>query len=136
MSATLQYSNIKGCHRLVIPESRGFMIIDTSDILYVESDINYSRFYFRNGEKTYLSSKTLKEYSGLLIPVGFFRIHQSYLINLSYIKEFRINGSELELVNGFTLPVARQKKQGFKELLLSKDSVQVKIHNEGSKQVL
>jgi two-component system LytT family response regulator len=46
----------------------------------------------------------------------FFRIHQTYLVNLKFIKKYsKNNGGEVILKNGLTLPVSRRKKD---ELLL------------------
>ncbi|MBK6976440.1 MAG: LytTR family transcriptional regulator [Cytophagaceae bacterium] len=42
---------------------------------------------------------------------GFFRIHHSYLINLSHLKAFvRSEGGAVKMHNGDLLPVSRQKK--------------------------
>lgn len=115
MAISLKFSDTKDCYRLVVPNSGGFMVVDTRDILYVESDINYSRIYFSNGNKTLMTSKTLKEFSDLLEPIGFFRIHQSYLINPDFIQEYRRTDNELQLQNGKVLPIARQRKLKFRD---------------------
>lgn len=41
----------------------------------------------KDGEKL-MTSKILKEYENLLNNYGFYRIHQSYLINLRHVKEY------------------------------------------------
>ncbi|MBL7811354.1 MAG: response regulator transcription factor [Bacteroidetes bacterium] len=106
----------KKIRKLVIPNSEGFLITELSDILFIQSDVNYSVFHFVQSPKTLVSSKTLKEYTQILEPEGFFRVHQSYLINLSYAREYKKNYSEVVLTDGTHVPVARQKKMAFQAL--------------------
>ncbi len=108
----------KKVRKLVIPNSEGFLIAEIGDIIYVKSDINYSVFYFRDSKQTVTSSKTLKEYSSILESEGFFRIHQSYLINLSYAREYKKAFNEVVLSDGTKLPVARQKKAMFQAVFV------------------
>jgi len=106
----------KQIRKLAIPNQEGFLIAETGDILYLKSDGNYTIFYFRNSDKSVMSSKTLKEYSAILEPEGFFRVHQSYLINLSYAKEYKKNYNEVILTDGTKIPVARQKRSSFQAI--------------------
>ncbi|MCC7298311.1 MAG: response regulator transcription factor [Bacteroidia bacterium] len=102
--------------KIVIPNASGFLISEIGDVVYVKSDGNYSEFHFNNGEPTIVSSKTLKEYQNILSGEGFFRIHQTYLINLAHVKEYKRTYSEVVMLGGATLPVARQKRTSFQEV--------------------
>jgi two-component system LytT family response regulator len=63
-------------------------------------------------------SKTLKESEDVLPAEDFFRIHNSYLINLKYVKKYiRGEGGEVVMNNGEQIPVSRTKKQEFLGLL-------------------
>ena len=62
-------------------------------------------------------SKSLKEYEDLLTSSGFERIHQTYLINLHYLKTFNRNESMVELQQNIHLPVAVRKKERLVELM-------------------
>ena len=56
-------------------------------------------------------SKTLKYYSDLLKDNNFIRVHQSYLINKEYIKEFiKSDGGYLVLKDNSTVPISSRKK--------------------------
>ncbi|MBK6949987.1 MAG: LytTR family transcriptional regulator [Haliscomenobacter sp.] len=56
-------------------------------------------------------SKSLREIEELLNNPGFFRVHQSYLVNLKRIRKIiRSDGGQVVLTDGSTLPVARGKK--------------------------
>jgi DNA-binding LytR/AlgR family response regulator len=60
---------------------------EVSDIIRCDAKGNYIEFFIKN-DKPLLLSKTLKEYEELLTEHGFERIHQSHLINLSFLKSY------------------------------------------------
>lgn len=96
--------------KIVIPHSDGFSVVLLDDIVFVNSIRNYSEFNFSDKTKL-ITSKTLIIYEKLLIDHGFFRIHQTYLVNLSHVTSFvRSEGGVLKMSTGELLPVARQKK--------------------------
>ena len=102
--------NIK---KLVIQNVNGFRVLSLDEIIYLKGEVNYTRFILKNGEKL-MTSKTLKEYEGLLTNYGFYRIHQSYLINLRYVKEYlKGEGGEVVMVNNDQLGVSRRRKAQF-----------------------
>ena len=99
--------------KLVIQHINGFRVISLHEILYLRGEVNYTRFILKNGEKL-MTSKTLKEYENLLLDYGFYRIHQSHLINLRYIREYvKGEGGEVIMENGDHLDVSRRRKQQF-----------------------
>ncbi len=59
--------------------------VDITDILYIEAERNYCRIFTNN--KEYLLVITLKEMDNKLPAKHFLRIHRSYIINISQIKE-------------------------------------------------
>jgi len=59
--------------------------VNIEDILYIEAERNYCRIFTRN--KEYLLVITLKEMDKKLPSKHFLRIHRSYIINISQIKE-------------------------------------------------
>jgi two-component system LytT family response regulator len=60
----------------------------------------------------------LKDFEELLIPYGFFRVHNSHLINLNYIKKYiRGTGGQVVMENGDRIDVARRKKEEFINLI-------------------
>ena len=57
-------------------------------------------------------SKKLKYVEELLDNNNFFRVHNSFLVNIQSIKEFiRVDGQYLVLENGTEIPVSRSKKE-------------------------
>lgn len=105
--------------RMVLPTQEGFQVVNIDSIVRCEADRNYTRFWFENGQKA-LISRTLKSYEELLVPSGFFRIHQSHLVNLSYIVEYkrRKKGGILFLRDGTELPVSETRKMSFQQIFL------------------
>jgi two-component system, LytTR family, response regulator len=104
--------------KLVVPNTDGFTVVLLDEILYVNSVRNYSEFHLTNNTRV-LTSKPLITYDTLLSEQGFFRIHHSYLINLSHLKAFvRSEGGAVKMINGDLLPVSRQKKSELMERFL------------------
>jgi two-component system LytT family response regulator len=105
--------------RIVLSNSDGTHVFEVSDLIRCESEDNYTKFYIRN-HKPILISKTLKEYEELLTPHGFERVHQSHLINMSYVKSFsKTDGLFIEMSDLSKVPVSVRKKDKFQNLLKS-----------------
>ena len=76
-------------------------------IIYIESNLHKLTFCIIEDEIVqYTMYETLNHISGMFSG-DFVRIHQSYLVNLRYIR--KIVGNDLLLLNNLTLPVARSK---------------------------
>ena len=104
--------------KIVIPELEGFQVVQTQDILFIKSDNNYSEFVLEDGSKVF-SSRTLKDYERLLTPSGFFRIHRSYLINVSKVRGYSsVDGSFVKMGAGLLIPIGRRKLAQFRNLFL------------------
>jgi two-component system, LytTR family, response regulator len=103
--------------RMILNTQEKIHVVRLSDIIRCESDINYTRFYFKNGEKV-LVTKTLKEFDEMLHDNGFLRSHQSHLVNLDYIKEFdKKDGGHLNLTSGGYVPVSTRRKSAVMQAL-------------------
>lgn len=103
--------------KIILPTLEEYSFVNISDIVYCESDNTYTLFYLTNGKRPVIS-KNLKEYEELLTPHNFFRIHRSYLINVSHIQKIdKRNGYSVLLSNGDSLPVAVRKRNTFLEYI-------------------
>ncbi|MEL6589114.1 MAG: LytTR family DNA-binding domain-containing protein [Bacteroidota bacterium] len=99
--------------RIVLPTTNGFTVVNPDDIIRCESDRNYTFIFLMDGRKI-LVSRTIKEYDEMLSDYNFFRIHQSHLINLKYLKNYtRGRGGYVELTDGSTLDVSARRKSEF-----------------------
>lgn len=90
------------------------IFLDEEDIIFVESDGNYSTIHLDDGTKI-LISKKIKEVNQLLPERLFFRIHNSYIINLNRVKEFIKTEGYVVMSSNHKIPVARQRKIDFLE---------------------
>jgi two-component system LytT family response regulator len=96
--------------KLVLRTSTDIHIVEIKDIVHCVADNTYTTFYFRSGDKL-LVSKGLSEYDELLEQHGFFRVHQSHLVNLAFIKRIeKSEGGHLHLVDGSSIPVSIRRK--------------------------
>ncbi len=84
--------------------------------MFVESDGNYCTLFLEENQKLVVTKK-LKEIDILLPDDNFFRIHNSYIINLNKIKEFLKTEGYVVMESGHRIPVARQRKSDFLEKL-------------------
>ncbi|MBX2876432.1 MAG: LytTR family transcriptional regulator DNA-binding domain-containing protein [Saprospiraceae bacterium] len=106
--------------KLVIQNVNGFKVVPLEDIFYLQGEVNYTRLFLQGGEKV-MTSRTLKDYETFLVDFGFFRIHQSHLINLSHVKEYiKGDGGEIVMNNGQHLNLSRRRKQQFLSRFLGK----------------
>ncbi|NNF20126.1 MAG: response regulator transcription factor [Flavobacteriaceae bacterium] len=109
--------NSNPVHKKITVNTDGKLIFLTADeILYAESDGNYSTLFLKDGQRIVLTKK-LKEVNLILPADIFYRIHNSYIINLSKIKEFIKTDGYVVLVSGHKIPVSRQKKSDFLDML-------------------
>ncbi len=99
--------------RLAIPTSDGMEYLNPKEIIRIEADRSYSWFYLA-GDRKILVSRNLKEFQVLLSDRHFFRPHNSYLINLKYVKKYvRKEGGYIEMQDGSEIPVSRNRKDMF-----------------------
>lgn len=104
---------------LTVKKRTGLQLIDIQNVLYIKGAGVYTEIFLRNGQKE-LHDKSLEKLSQLL-PQSFHRIHKSYLVKITEIKEILVQtGSKysVELSTGEILPVGRTKYKGLKELFL------------------
>lgn len=117
----LLQSNIKeedkSNKRLALHSQDKIEIIEIGNIIRCESNVNYTQFFFKDGTKM-LVTKTLKEYDKMLTEFGFYRVHQSHLINIDYLKEYvKIDGGYLKMKDGSSVPISTRKKSSVLKLL-------------------
>jgi two-component system, LytTR family, response regulator len=95
---------------LAITTYDGVVFLEVDKIIRCEADLNYTKFILLEG-KTFLSSKTLKEYEDLLsVHNNFLRVHRSHLVNVNYVLKYKNEGS-LVLKDNSLVPVSRRKKE-------------------------
>lgn len=97
---------------LAIPTLEKTYFISPKNLIRCESESNYTWFYLEGGEKI-LASKTLKSFESILLDQSFVRVHRSHLVNKNFITGVD-KADVLILKDGSQIPLARNKKDGFK----------------------
>ncbi|HPI53395.1 MAG TPA: LytTR family DNA-binding domain-containing protein [Chitinophagaceae bacterium] len=96
-----------------IPTMEGITFIELNDIMFIEAEGRYSKFYLTNNSKV-VASKNMGEFEAELEHKGFARIHHSYMVNLHFVEKYiKGRGGYVVLKNGKTLEVSIRKKDDF-----------------------
>jgi two-component system LytT family response regulator len=95
--------------KLAVSTSEGVFFFTPSEIIRLEGESNYTRFYFAS-QKPMIVSRTLKDYEDILADHDFIRAHKSHLVNKKFVKHFDKEGL-LWLTDGSHIVVSRRKKE-------------------------
>ncbi len=108
---------------LLLPTPRTLLLnirqnrrVSLDQILYLEGDINYTRFYFQFRKRTIIAHP-LKHFEPDLLPRGFLRIHRSFIVNSQFIKSTNLEALTVLLVDGTELKVARRRIKEISEFI-------------------
>lgn len=102
--------------QITVPTINGFDVVKVANILYCEAQASYTKIVTKT--ETLIASKPLKFYENLLEDHRFYRIHNSHLVNLNYVKKYtKGKGGYITLSNNESLNVSTRKKEGFLKLL-------------------
>jgi two-component system LytT family response regulator len=119
MELLMQAVNSRGNQtipRIALTTSEGLLFVNAADIIFCESDSNYTKVVLKDKKKI-LVSKPLKEIDDTLSGKDFYRIHNSFLINLNHIDKFvRGDGGYVVMNDGTPVSISRTRKQEFVEL--------------------
>jgi two-component system, LytTR family, response regulator len=103
--------------KLSLATQGGLLLVTPDEIVRIEAHNNYSHFYFINRPKM-IVSRTLLEFDEQLTPYGFFRIHQSHLVNLQHIISIHSDqGDYVLLRDGQRAEISRRRKADFLQAL-------------------
>ncbi len=106
--------------KIALPLINEIRFIRIHDIVFCQSENNYTIFNLSNGEKIVVS-KGLYEYEELLPANIFIRCHQSYIVNKHFIKSLNKEGGICYLLTTGekSIPVSRSKKEFVRQKLTS-----------------
>lgn len=104
---------------ITISTNKCIRLIKLNEIMFCESDGNYTSIYLKDEEKV-LCSGNIGHYENLLSKDIFMRIHKKYLVNLSFIKAiYKSANFYCELINKKLLPISRRKQEGIRRQLIN-----------------
>ncbi len=102
--------------RIALSTNDGLLFVQTRNITYCKAESNYTQVALMDGQKI-LVARTLKEIDETLSGKDFFRIHNSYLVNLNHISKFvRDDGGYIIMPDGCQIGISRNKKEEFFQL--------------------
>lgn len=99
----------KSDFKLALSTSDGIYFFNPEEIIRIEGESNYSKFFFTD-RKNLLTSKTLKDYEELLNDHGFVRTHKSHLINVKHVVNYTSDGI-LTMTDYSRVEVSRRRKE-------------------------
>ncbi|MDE1208275.1 LytR/AlgR family response regulator transcription factor [Tenacibaculum larymnensis] len=105
----VDFNNKQTKKRIAVHNDGCLTFIELHKIIYAEADGSYTRLIIQ-GEKDIVLSKKLKDVTNMLGDKLFYRIHNSYVVNLQKIKKFFKTEAYLVMDNNKKIPVARHKK--------------------------
>lgn len=82
------------------------------DIVRCEAEGAYTKLFLRDN-KPILVSKVIKEFEFLLSDYGFYRVHQTYLVNLKEVSKYVKAENYLVMRDGAKIQLARSRKEEF-----------------------
>jgi two-component system, LytTR family, response regulator len=109
-------TDIRQKKKIVLKTLENIHLVEIQNITLCESDGCYTVVHTVAGEKI-MVSRILREFDDMLSESGFYRIHKSYLINLSHITRFeKQEGGSIILTNGMKVPVSSRKRAELLEM--------------------
>lgn len=100
---------------LAVKKRHKIQLLPMEELVYIKGAGAYAELFFLDGKKE-LHDKSLEKLEQLLSPT-FERIHKSYLVRMSEVKEIRVEtGSKYlaELKDGTLIPIGRTKYKDLK----------------------
>lgn len=93
----------------------GIEFLKLNEIIRCQAEGAYCRIFTKEKTELFIS-KTLRQVELMLSSNNFIRLHQSHLVNITYMKKYsRDDGHYVKLRDGSLIPVARSKKEEIKK---------------------
>ncbi|MEO5562266.1 MAG: LytTR family DNA-binding domain-containing protein [Chitinophagaceae bacterium] len=101
--------------KIAVPTMEGLMFLDMKEIVRCEAKGSYTQIFLLDGKKI-TTTQTIKELEESLPETIFFRVHNSHMVNLNYIKKyFRGRGGYIVMEDDTNIEVASRRKDSFLE---------------------
>lgn len=94
--------------KIALNTIEGVEFINLDEILYLKASSAYTEIYLNKGH-CIIASRTLKSFEEALSN-PFVRVHNSYIVNMNFIKNFDKSDAVLYLENGQSIAVSKSKK--------------------------
>ena len=101
---------------LSVSTSDSVEFVKIKEIIRCEASGAYCKIFVKDS-KMIMISKVIKELEQLLQEYNFFRAHQTHLINLSEIRQYKRYDNTIMMSDNSTIPLARSRKDGFFKMI-------------------
>jgi two-component system LytT family response regulator len=109
---------MSSAQRILLNTNEAIHLVQIQNILYCKCNNSSTTFYLTNHE-TISISHNIKEVEMQLKDSGFFRSHQSYLVNINHIVEIkRADNYVIVLSDRSHIPVSIRKRKEILRILL------------------
>ena len=99
---------------LVVPSTRGTVVLSVDEIDWIEAADNYARIWV--GSRSYLLREPLHQLEGRIAAHGFLRAHRQALVRIDRVRELKSteeDGLIAVLASGTRIPIARRRRAEF-----------------------
>jgi two-component system LytT family response regulator len=111
LSAPEPLAHLDLAQRLVVVSNGGHLIIDVSEVQWIEAEDYYAAIHI--GGRRHLIRESLTSLEARLNPSQFVRIHRSAMVNLAHVREIKspmLGLTSLGLRDGTQLPLSRRRR--------------------------
>ena len=104
--------------KILLPTESDSYIVDKDELVKIEAKGDSSKVYLRD-KRSFVVSKTLAKFEMILAKYGFFRVHDSHMINLRDVDRYdrRSRTGVITLKDKTTVLVSEKRKTAFLEVL-------------------
>lgn len=102
--------------KIILNTSSNLFVVEVNQLVRCEASENYTQVFVK-GKDNIMMAKTLKEFEEILSTYGFFRTHQSHLINIHYVDVFDKSNNVVLLKTGERIPISTRKRESFLKAL-------------------
>ena len=111
------FSNLGKSDKINVSADGKIYLLERDDVIMLKSDKSYTTVFLVNDTEI-LVTKTLKEVEKKFNYPEFFRVHNSFLINIKHVRQYlKSLGGELVMSNGMSASISRNKKAELLERL-------------------
>jgi two-component system LytT family response regulator len=109
--------NERAKQRLIVRTSSGDLLLDTTEIDWIEADNYYAAIHIRDAR--HLIRESLASLEERLDDKRFVRVHRSVMVNIDRVREIRRKDADVTLIldGGVKLPVSRRRSDHVSKLL-------------------
>jgi len=102
---------------IAVPSNKKIDFIKIEEIIYLKSEGRYTVFFLTDNIQL-VATKNLGEYESLLDANLFFRVHNSYIVNLTHVMSInKIDGNYCQMTNKDQIPIAKRRQDQLHKFL-------------------